>query len=95
MEDMHQFLCSHVSMDKIIVRAEVLKELLKKEKPDTCVEKEITPTLMCTICINSDDRTIITDYSQGLLIFLGVNGQGCGGIVGDGGHCSGIEVYVS
>ena len=42
MEELHQFLCPHVSMDKIVVRAEVLKEQLKQvlRIPDVCVKKE-------------------------------------------------------
>ena len=72
MEEVHQFLCPHVPIDKIVVRAEVLKEQLKCTLPGVCVEKETIPVMMCTICNNTDDRTMITDYSQGLLICLGV-----------------------
>ena len=48
MEEVHQFLLPHVSMDKIVVRAEVLKEQLKQVVPDMCVEKESTPVMMCS-----------------------------------------------
>ena len=81
MEEVQQFLCPHVPMDKIVVRAEVLKEQLQRVLPDVCVEKEITPRMMCSICNNTDDRSMITDYSQGLLICLGTDGVGCGGVV--------------
>ena len=35
-------------MDKIIVRAEVMKEQLKRVLPDVCVEKEAQSVLICT-----------------------------------------------
>ena len=63
MEEVHQFLCPHVCMDKIVVRAEVLKAQLKRVLPDVCVKKETQPVLMCTVCNNSDDRTMITKNS--------------------------------
>ena len=74
MEEVHQFLCPHVSLDKIVMRGEVLKEQLQRVLLDMCVEKEFQPRMMCTICLNTDDRTMIIDYSQGLLICLGTDG---------------------
>ena len=76
MAEVHQFLCPHVSMDKIVDRTEVLKEQLKRLLPDVCVEKETPPVLVCTICNNSDDQTMITHHTQGILICLGVDGLG-------------------
>jgi len=72
------------------MRAEVLKEQLQRVLPDVCVEKEISPRMMCSICNNTDDRNMITDYSQGLLICLGEDGAGCGGVVTEN-----IPVYTT
>ena len=81
MDEVHQLLCPHVPIDKIVVRAAVLKEQLSRVLPNVCVEKEILSVMMCAICNNSDNQTMITNDSQDLLICLGADGSGCGGIV--------------
>ena len=68
-------------MEKIVVRAEVLKEQLKRALPHIYVEVETRSTHLCTVCTNCDKQNIITDYSQGVMSCLGEDGKGCGGIV--------------
>ena len=81
MEEVRLFLCPHVKMEKIVARAEVLKEQLKRVLPQLCVEIETRSTLVCPICTNCDERNMITDHSQGVTICLGEDGNGCGGVV--------------
>ena len=68
MEEVNQFLCPHVIWEKIIVRAELSKEQLKRALPDMVVEKESQPVLICTLCNKRDDRTMIINHSQGVRI---------------------------
>ena len=38
-------------------------------------------TLVYAICSNCGEQNMITDYSQGVTICLGEDGNGCGGVV--------------
>ena len=68
---------------KIIARAEVLEEQLKRVLPQLCVEVKMRSNLKCAVCTNCDEPNLsmITDYSQGVIICLGEDGKECGDVV--------------
>ena len=82
MEHIRMFLCPHVPMDKIVKRAGLIKNQLRKE-----AQSDIVPMIpniqpyKCQVCQNMDESTMILDDNQGTMICLGADRLGCGGVV--------------
>ena len=81
-EEVHLYLCDHVSRPKIMERVQTIKEQLKRDTDKIPVDDvlRIQP-YSCEVCCNTNHRTMVTDEQMGIMICLGPDGAGCGGVV--------------
>ena len=82
MEEIRLFLCPEIPMEKIVERAQVVRKQLERT-----VDTGLVPMIpdyhpiTCPVCQNTDEGLMITDVSQGILICIGNDGLGCGGVI--------------
>lgn len=82
MEELRAFLCPEIPMQNIVERAQLIRKQLKRT-----VDTGLVPMIpeyrliSCPVCQNTDEGLMIRDVSQGILICIGNDGLGCGGVV--------------
>ena len=81
MDSIHLFLAPHIPFATIIQRSETILLQMKRQLNTLPCGSESTHLMNCSLCGNNDEACTITDETQGMIICLGFDGQGCGNVL--------------
>jgi hypothetical protein len=84
MENIREFLCPHLTYQKIKKRCKVIRQQVDRPvESDLVTQAPQIQKSICTVCQNDDDRNLIRDDVNGTLICTGPDGHGCGALISE------------
>ena len=84
MENIREFLCPHLTYQKIKKRCKVIRSQVDRPvETDLVTQAPQIQKSICTLCKNDDRKVIRDDVSNGTLICTGPDGYGCGALISE------------
>ena len=82
MENIREFLCPHLTYQKIKKRCKVIRSQVDRPvETDLVTQAPQIQKSICPVCTNEDPGNVIRDDTNGTLICTGPDGRGCGALI--------------